>query len=102
MRPSLRLTNSKKGKSMQDYQTAHDADIKDEADMASAFQMRENANALAIVVAANRPETHPDFDGESCLDCGGDIPSARLAMGKIRCVACQTSIERKNKLFAHA
>jgi RNA polymerase-binding transcription factor DksA len=87
---------------MQTHESANDTDIKDEADMASAFQMRENAYALSIVVAANRPETHPDFDGESCLECGGEIPGARLALGKIRCVACQGAIERKNKLFAHA
>lgn len=46
--------------------------------------------------AANTRESHPDFDGESCLTCGDLIPPARLAMGKIRCVACQSAREKKS------
>ena len=75
-------------------------DVLDEGDMASAYQMRENAMALAKAKAAMAPETHPDFDGESCVDCGDDIPTLRLSMGKVRCVHCQTALERKGKLFA--
>lgn len=75
-------------------------DVLDEGDMASAYQMRENAMALERAKAAMAPETHPDFDGECCVDCGDDIPQARLAMGKVRCVICQGKLERKSKLFA--
>ena len=75
-------------------------DVLDEGDMASAYQMRENALALAKAKAAMAPETHPDFDGESCVDCGDDIPQLRLSMGKVRCVHCQTALERKGKLYA--
>ena len=76
------------------------SDVLDEGDMASAYQMRENAMALAKAKAAMAPETHPDFDGESCVDCGDDIPKLRLNMGKVRCVHCQTALERKGKLYA--
>lgn len=75
-------------------------DVLDEGDMASAYQMRENAMALQKAKAAMAPETHPDFDGESCVDCGEDIPKLRLGMGKVRCVHCQGSLERKSKLYA--
>lgn len=75
-------------------------DVLDEGDLASAYQMRENAMALEKAKAAAAPETHPDFDGESCVACGDDIPKARLAMGKVRCVHCQTVLERKGKLYA--
>ena len=75
-------------------------DVLDEGDQASAYQMRENAIALARAKEAMAPETHPDFDGECCVDCGDDIPQARLDMGKVRCVICQGKLERKSKLYA--
>lgn len=75
-------------------------DVLDEGDLASAYQMRENAMALQKATAANAPETHPEFDGESCVSCGDDIPAARLALGKVRCVVCQHKLERKGKLYA--
>ena len=40
-----------------------------------------------------------DFDGETCYDCGVDIPQARLALGKWTCVSCQTARESKEKQF---
>ena len=75
-------------------------DVLDEGDLASAYQMRENELALSRVRAAGAPQTHPDFDGESCIDCGETIPANRLQLGKIRCVHCQTILERRGKLFA--
>lgn len=75
-------------------------DVLDEGDQASAFQMRENDMARARAAAAMAPETHPDFDGECCVDCGDDIPAERLAMHKVRCVICQGNLERKGKLYA--
>ena len=44
-------------------------------------------------------ETHPDFDGKRCVDGGEIIPVARLRMGKIRCVHCQSVRERNSKLY---
>lgn len=49
---------------------------------------------IAAIRARNLPETHPNFDGEHCVDCDDDIPDGRLKLGKIRCVSCQAFIER--------
>ena len=74
-------------------------EVMDEGDQAALFQMNENAKAIAETRARLAPEQHPDFDGESCVDCGDDIPKERLAMGRIRCVHCQTIKERNKKLY---
>lgn len=73
-------------------------EVYDEADQASMFQMAQNALALAKVKAKMQPEKHPDFDGSTCLDCGDDIPQARLDMGKIRCVHCQSALETRHRI----
>lgn len=46
---------------------------------------------------ANGNLMYPEFDGETCIGCGDDIPEGRLALGKVRCVICQTIRERKAK-----
>lgn len=56
--------------------------------------------AIAAAARANEPESHPDFDGENCLDCDNPIPPRRLEMGKIRCVHCQSKIEQCQKMYA--
>mgnify|MGYP001395007076 CR=1 FL=1 len=73
-------------------------EVYDEADIASALEMGYMAQALEAHKAKVAKETHPDFDGESCIDCGEEIPKLRLSMGRIRCVYCQEALERKNKL----
>jgi RNA polymerase-binding transcription factor DksA len=50
--------------------------------------------------AQSAPETHPDFDGQHCVECEGDIPLQRLTLGRIRCVECQEHKERTDA--AHA
>lgn len=75
-------------------------DVLDDGDIASAYQMRETAIALEKAKLTMAPETHPDFDGETCVSCGEDIPQLRLAMHKVRCVHCQSRLELKGKLFA--
>lgn len=35
------------------------------------------------------------WDGETCFDCGEDLPFRRIEMGRVRCVHCQTVAERK-------
>ena len=73
-------------------------DVYDEADIASALEMGFIAKALAEHKNKVAPESHPDFDGEHCIDCDADIPVIRLNMGKIRCVDCQSELELRNKL----
>lgn len=75
-----------------------DNEVYDEGDIASALELGFIAQALEAHKAKVAPESHPDFDGESCLDCGDTIPEVRLKMGKIRCVYCQEALEKKNKL----
>ncbi len=75
-----------------------DNEVYDEGDIASSLEMSFIAQALEAHKAKVAPETHPDFDGETCIECGDDIPEARLAMGRIRCVYCQEILEKKNKL----
>lgn len=44
--------------------------------------------------ALTRPEKDPNFDGQHCVECEDPIPAARLAMGRVRCVPCQTFKEK--------
>lgn len=52
-------------------------------------------NAILEATRKAKPETHPDFDGAHCVDCEVEIPKPRLLMGKVRCVHCQTVLERR-------
>lgn len=72
----------------------------DPIDEATALAASLTDGAIAAARQASAPETHPDFDGESCVECGADIPAARLAMKKIRCVPCQSAREHRGKLVA--
>jgi len=46
---------------------------------------------------ANGKLMFPDFDHLHCYDCDEEIPHERLALGKVRCVTCQTLLERRAK-----
>lgn len=67
----------------------------DPLDEASALSASITEQAIAEARRTVAKEFHPDFDGESCIDCGDTIPEARLLMGRIRCVRCQTLKERR-------
>lgn len=67
----------------------------DPIDEATALAASLTESAVAAARRANARESHPDFDGESCIECGDIIPSPRLALGKIRCIHCQTALERR-------
>jgi len=74
-------------------------DVYDEAEIASAFEMAITNRAIEETRAKAAPQSHPDFDGKSCLDCGEFIIPERLALGRIRCVICQERLEKKSKMF---
>lgn len=91
---------------------AEDADLSctDEIDRANEIAMRDTAEHVQRVRDAVQPERMPDGNGgwvyqradsngdypfPDCVDCEDPIPSVRLAMGRIRCVPCQTHKERK-------
>ena len=67
----------------------------DPIDEATALAASLTESAVAAARRANARETHPDFDGENCVECGDAIPPARLAWGKIRCISCQTELEHR-------
>jgi RNA polymerase-binding transcription factor DksA len=75
-------------------------EVYDEGDLASAYERGFIQDALNRHKEKLAPESHPDFDGETCIDCGVDIPVLRLNMGKIRCVDCQDKLEKRKKLYA--
>ncbi len=68
----------------------------DENDRASNAEYTHNQDALDRIRALAKPETHPDFDGRHCVECGEPVLKARLALGKVRCVICQARIERQS------
>ena len=69
----------------------------DPIDAAAEYTADMNNRALAEFRRRNVPETHPDFDGKTCIDCADDIPAVRLELGRIRCVSCQGVLERKQR-----
>lgn len=69
-------------------------DVFDEADHAQWQQLREQADIHSRAMQLNKPETHPDFNGFECVECGEEIPLPRLKMHKVRCVECQNDLEK--------
>lgn len=74
-------------------------EVYDEGEIASSIEMEFLAQSLNKQREQIRPETHPDFDGETCVSCGDDIPPERLKMGRVRCVYCQDELEKRAKLM---
>jgi hypothetical protein len=70
----------------------------DVLDTASELQDLMNIDARAAVAAADRPQSHPDFNGRDCVECGEALPGVRLAYKRIRCAPCQTEVERLAKM----
>lgn len=73
-------------------------EVYDEAEIASALEIGFIAHALEMHKSKVAPESHPDFDGEHCVDCDEKIHEVRLTMGRVRCVHCQEFLEKKGKL----
>ena len=61
-------------------------------DRAQALEQRQRDQAIAAQLAKARPTGPSRLD---CLDCEGEIPAARRALGGIqRCVPCQSTFEK--------
>ena len=71
------------------------ADIIDAADAVTELW---TADAERRARGKSAPESHPGFDGLNCVDCGEEIPTGRLSMGKVRCVECQSTLEWETKV----
>lgn len=63
------------------------------AERLSASVVEERVQA-ARVRQCDRHEFY-SWDGETCFDCGEDLPEERVEMGRVRCVPCQTVAEKK-------
>ena len=64
-------------------------------DRAQALEQRQRDQAIAAQLATARP-TGPSRT--ECLDCGGQIPPARQALGgMLRCVPCQSLFEKEGR-----
>lgn len=62
-------------------------------DRAKALEELERSQSIARVLATPRPTGPSRLD---CLDCEGEIPAARRALGGIqRCVPCQSIFEKE-------
>lgn len=74
----------------------------DEIDKANLLAQMFNDTALAKARALSKPEQVVGVDGQypitDCVECGEPIIMARLQMGKIRCVDCQTQLETRRRL----
>lgn len=66
-------------------------------EMAAQLEQQQRDAAITRQSRAVLHESDPGFDGANCVevDCGEAIPAARLALGKIRCVACQAAREKR-------
>ena len=65
----------------------------DENDRASNAEYTHNQDNVERIRALAQPESHPDFDGCHCVECGEPIPDLRLALSKVRCISCQARLE---------
>jgi NAD-dependent SIR2 family protein deacetylase len=73
----------------------------DELDMAAELQEQANVDALARV-RTQLTQTHPDFNGVDCIDCGETLPAVRIAYKRVRCTTCQCEVERQEKMRRRA
>ena len=64
-------------------------------EQAARLEQALRDDALARNNAAMVAESHPDFDGGHCVECGIEIPEGRLALKKVRCTECQSRKERR-------
>jgi RNA polymerase-binding transcription factor DksA len=70
-------------------------------DQAAAITDFMTERAIAQRRAETAPQAHPKFDGKHCVEaeCAVEIPAERLAAGRIRCVDCQSILERAQNSF---
>lgn len=73
----------------------------DDLDRAARITDLANQEAVAARRRKAAPEQVQNKDGTwpqpDCEDCDDPIPEARLALGKVRCIACQSLKEKKEK-----
>lgn len=68
----------------------------DDIDRANELAQMQNDSSIAKVRNAALPEqvqVNGEWPKRECEDCGDEIPAARLALAKIRCIYCQHRLE---------
>lgn len=75
----------------------------DDVDIANGLAHAQTEHSLRALKMKNDPKNHPkysEFDGENCVECGEEIPQARLAHGFCICVDCKAKEERRSSQYA--
>lgn len=76
------------------------SDNADPLDQAGLLTQQLNDAYLQNARAKNRPEQIVQSDGSwlftDCVECGDDLGGRKL-IGKVRCVQCQTALERERR-----
>lgn len=76
------------------------ADPLDQADQVTQSHMDD---AISHAAHLSAPEQMPVLNADGvlvwpvteCVDCGDEIEEGRLALGKVRCLRCQTRLEKR-------
>ena len=71
--------------------------LPDEVDRASENEAILAEEGVARARMAAQPNPPKDWDGETCYECGNEMPKERLAMRWHQCVPCKSLIEKRSK-----
>jgi len=78
-------------------------DHPDPIDKAAALTDMYTEHCVAAARQGAKPEQVQNEDGSwpvtECIDCGVDLPQARIELGRVRCVECQHRLEQRNRLL---
>jgi len=76
------------------------ADLIDEA---GRITHMHNQHYIAAARAKSAPEQVRSEDGTwpvtECVECSAELNHARLLMGRVRCIACQTDKEKRDTRY---
>jgi RNA polymerase-binding transcription factor DksA len=71
----------------------------DPMDTAQRVERMQREQQIKQQLAKYKPEQEKNPDGSwpvtECVDCEDDLPQERMEMGRIRCVVCQSKLERR-------
>jgi RNA polymerase-binding transcription factor DksA len=74
-------------------------------DKACEVEAECTAKAVEAAMKKAKPEQVQNEDGTwptlYCVDCDEEIEKPRLLLGKVRCIACQTKLEKKRKRYGY-
>ena len=68
-----------------------------EFEMAEQLAQTQRDLLLEQARKALEPQHSERFDGVNCVDCANEMPRERLVARRIRCTACQTLVEKRDK-----